>query len=271
MSGYSTSEVSDLLGLKPHQIRRWVRHALIQPDRGRRGQFRFAFQDVVLLRTVKQLLDAEISSRRAVRVLRSVRDRLPARRTLASVRVYAEGKSVVIRDHDRVWDAESGQACLDFHADARRGEVIEVTHEALIILAEIEAGDSDDWYNLGLDLEPIDAARARDAYERSIDLNPRNADAYVNLGRLQQLAGDPSAAQQNYEIALGLVANHQLALYNMGTLYDERDDLERAVKFYRRAAAVPDAHYNLARICELMGDEVSARRHIRQYRRLLDG
>ena len=33
----------------------------------------------------------------------------------------------------------------------------------------------------------------------------------------------------------------------------------------------PDAHYNLARIFELKGDELAAQRHMRNYRKLLDG
>jgi hypothetical protein len=37
-----------------------------------------------------------------------------------------------------------------------------------------------------------------------------------------------------------------------------------------KAPSVPDAHYNLARICELKGDEVSALRHMREYRQLID-
>ncbi|MEZ5596301.1 MAG: MerR family transcriptional regulator [Pseudomonadales bacterium] len=53
MSGYTTQEVSALLGLKPHQVRHYVRRDLLRPDRGDKGEFRFSFQDVVLLRTAK--------------------------------------------------------------------------------------------------------------------------------------------------------------------------------------------------------------------------
>jgi hypothetical protein len=56
----------------------------------------------------------------------------------------------------------------------------------------------------------------------------------------------------------------------MGTVYDELDDAEKAAEYYREAPAVPDAHYNLSRICEIRGDKVSALRHMRQYRELLD-
>jgi tetratricopeptide (TPR) repeat protein len=271
MTGYSTSEVSDLLGLKPHQIRRCVRNALVSPDRGQRGEFRFDFQDVVLLRTVKQLLESHVSSRRAARCLLKVRDRLPGAKSLSGVRVFAQDNAVVVSEQNRVWDAESGQVRLDFQQDASVCRVAQLESEALIVLREVDAWDSDAWYNLGLDLEELDPERAPEAYLRAIELNPRNADAYVNLGRLQQLGGDIASAQRNYEFALGLSTDHQLALYNLGTVFDEIDEIDRALEYYRRARTVPDAHYNLARICELRGDELSARRHLREYRRMILG
>ena len=42
--------------------------------------------------------------------------------------------------------------------------------------------DSDEWYNLGLDLEEMDPIQAPDAYREAIRLDPFNADAHVNLG-----------------------------------------------------------------------------------------
>ena len=113
--------------------------------------------------------------------------------------------------------------------------------------------------------------RAPEAYQRAIELNPKNADAHVNLGRLLQLKGNLRQAKRHYERALKAVSNHQLALYNLGTVFDELDQMEQAAEYYRRAPGVPDAHFNLARIAELNGDELNAQRYMRSYRRLLDG
>ena len=46
--------------------------------------------------------------------------------------------------------------------------------------------------------------------------------------------------------------------------------MDKAAEYYRRAPGVPDAHFNLSRIYQMQGDEVSALRHMRQYRELLD-
>jgi tetratricopeptide (TPR) repeat protein len=270
MSGYTTSEVSELIGLKPAQVRHFVRRSLLVPDRGRRGEFRFGFQDVVLLRTAKGLLDAELSPRRTLRALLKAKLGLGERRGLAGVRIFTEGRHVLMREADRVWEVETGQAQLDFSDPAPARQVARIIDRTLIVASESGAMDSDQWYNVGLDLEEAGSPRAKDAYLKAIELNPRNADAYVNLGRLLQLKGDLKRAKRYYERALDLTPEHQLALYNLGTVFDELNELDRAAEFYVRAPAVPDAHYNLARIFEILGDELSARRHLRRYRRMVD-
>jgi tetratricopeptide (TPR) repeat protein len=270
MGGYTTREVSDLIGLKPGQVRHYVRRSLLQPARGDRGEYRFTFQDVVLLRSAKGLLDADVSSRKAYRVLLKLQSELSQVKSLAAVRIFADGNNVVVREDDQVWDVETGQGQLDFTVRELADNVATLAQQNLIVLRESDGLDSDEWYNLGLDLEEVDPDRAPDAYSRAIELNPKNADAHVNLGRLMQLKGNLKFAKRHYELALAAVSNHQLAYYNLGTVYDELDDMEKAAEFYRRAPAVPDAHFNLSRIHQMQGDEVSALRHMRQYRELLD-
>ena len=270
MSGYATRDVSDLIGLKPDQVRHYVRRGLLAPDRGRRGEFRFSFQDVVLLRTAKGLLDARVSVRRTNRVLLKLKDELNNVRTLSSMRIFADGNNVVVREEDSLWNAESGQGQLDFAVRDLAGDIASLAERNLIEAEELDGLDSDDWYNLGLDLEDVDPKRAPEAYLKAIAIDPENADAHVNLGRLQQLRGDLKRAKQHYQRALSYVPTHQLALYNLGTLFDELEELETALNYYNQAQAIPDAHYNLARIFEIRGDELAALRHIRRYQQLLE-
>lgn len=269
MGGYTTREVSDLIGLKPDQVRHYVRRSLLRPARGDRGEYRFNFQDVVLLRSAKGLLDADVSSRKAYRVLLKLQSELSQVKSLAAVRIFADGNNVVVREDNQVWDVETGQGQLDFTVRELADNVATLAQRNLIVLRESDGLDSDEWYNLGLDLEEVDPDRAPDAYSRAIELNPKNADAHVNLGRLMQLKGNLKFAKRHYELALVAVSNHQLAYYNLGTVYDELDDMDKAAEYYRRAPGVPDAHFNLSRIYQMQGDEVSALRHMRQYRELL--
>ena len=94
MGGYTTREVSDLIGLQPHQVRHYVRRDLLQPERGERGEYRFTFQDVVLLRSAKGLLDANVSVRKAYRTLTKLQQELAQIKSLAAVRIFAAGNNV---------------------------------------------------------------------------------------------------------------------------------------------------------------------------------
>ena len=291
--GYTTREVADTLGWAQQQIRRYGQRLPIAPKRGARGEYRFSFQDMVLLRTAKALLDADVAPRRALAVLAKLSD--DAEKPLSAMRVSADGDSVVVREDETLWNAETGQGHLSFVAD-RFGQVHALppsgindgngagptvplaggAHDAKpgeggqSASAVAEELDSDDWYNRGLDLEDSDPEQAPAAYQRSIALNPGNADAHVNLGRIHQVGGDFKRATRHYQLALNATPNHQLASYNLGTVFDELGEIEAALAYYRQAPDVPDAHYNLARIYELRGDEVSTLRHMRSYKRLVD-
>jgi len=142
--------------------------------------------------------------------------------------------------------------------------------EPIIVVPEAGELTSDDWYNLALDLEEAEPDKAPQAYLRALELNPKNTDAQVNLGRLCQLRGNLKQARRHYKLALEIAPDHQLANYNMGTIYDELDEFDTAREFYIRASDIPDAHYNLARLFEVRGDELAALRHMRAYRRLLE-
>ncbi|MEM1231546.1 MAG: helix-turn-helix domain-containing protein, partial [Pseudomonadota bacterium] len=99
--GFTTREVAHWLDLKPQQVRHYVRRKLVNPARSSNGRYRFSFQDVVLLRTAKALLNARISPRRANRALLKLRGQLArtaAPRSLASIKIQALGQNVVVRE-----------------------------------------------------------------------------------------------------------------------------------------------------------------------------
>ena len=284
-SGFSTQQAAAAVGLTPTRVRGVVRRGLLSPERGPARGYRFTFQDMVLLRTVKGLLDA-LPPRRAFAALAHLHAH-PGR-PLSALRLRAVGHHVAVQDAATLWDAETGQGHLPFAA-AQPGEVQPLRHARdagkggpKAAAAASDAGqagqgeqppegaklDSDDWYNVALDLEETAPEQAPAAYGRALVANPRNADAHVNLGRLFQVRGDLKRATRHYQLALHAAPKHQLALYNLGTVFDELDELDAAVGYYRRAAEVPDAHYNLARIFELRGDELRSLRHMREYRQL---
>ena len=293
-SGYTIREAAAAVGLAPSRIRRAVQRKWLTPRRGDGGEYRLSFQDMVLLRTVKDLLEANVPSRRTNAALDGLRDRQGPHRAkpLSAMRVCADGAAVVVQDGQALWNVETGQGHLAF-SSPRAGDVRRLgrgvagnlphrqpqtgpaTPTAPVPAApptpdRIDNLDSDDWYNIALDLEDSEPEKAQAAYERSIALNPDNADAHVNLGRLWQVRGDLKRAAGHYRLALQMVPRHQLANYNLGTVFDELGELDMAQGYYRQATEIPDAHYNLSRIFELRGDELSSLRHMRQYKTLVD-
>ena len=269
MTGYTTKQVADLIGIKSDAVRHFVRRELLLPMKGLRGEYRFSFQDVVMLRTAKGLIDAQVSMRKIYKSLLKLKEELTQVDSLSSVRIFASGEVVLIQEADRVWEVETGQAQMEFDVEVPSEEVANIKSQGLLKKLPEEL-NTDEWYNVGLDLEEADLEQAPEAYRRAIKLDPKNSDAHVNLGRLYQLDGQLKYAKRHYQLALNARPEHQLANYNMGTIFDELDELEKASDFYQKAPQVPDAHYNLARILELEGDEISAQRHLRAYQSLLE-
>src|SRR5258706_8014749 len=111
---YSLREVAALLNLTPAQIRSYASKGFLSPERGARGELRFGFDDIVILRTASELTAAEIPQRKVQRVLERLREQLPWGRSLSGVRISADGERVVVRDGHTVWNAESGQELFDF-------------------------------------------------------------------------------------------------------------------------------------------------------------
>src|SRR5262245_30187162 len=96
-SGYTASDVARLIGCTTSQIHAWVRAGFLEPRRGPRGEYRFSFQDLVVLRTAKELTE-NVPARRVQRALRRLRSQLPQGRGLAGIRITAQGDEIVVRD-----------------------------------------------------------------------------------------------------------------------------------------------------------------------------
>src|SRR2546422_7232911 len=81
MTGYTTVDVARLLGLSPGQIRSYTRAGFLSPARAARGELRFSFQDLVLLRAAKGLMAARIPAAKIRGSLRRLKQQLPRGRS----------------------------------------------------------------------------------------------------------------------------------------------------------------------------------------------
>src|SRR5436190_19972358 len=116
---FTVREVSAMLGLSPSQIRAYAARGVLKPERGERGELRFGFEDLVILRTAGELAE-KVPERRVRRVLRHLREQMPDEKSLTGVKLTAEGGRVLVREGENVWNAESGQEVFDFEVTDSR-------------------------------------------------------------------------------------------------------------------------------------------------------
>jgi tetratricopeptide (TPR) repeat protein len=193
---------------------------------------------------------------------------------VTGLRITVEGNRVVVADGSARWQPESGQALLDFGIAELAEKVAPIAREAFREVQE--DGDdlsADDWYEWGCELEAAAPDEARDAYRRALVLDPRHADAHVNLGRLLHESGDPSGALAHYEDAMLARPDDATAAFNVGVALEDLGRVPEALSAYEKAVALEpgnaDAHYNAASLYERQGRVQDALRHLKSYRSLL--
>ncbi|MEM7244132.1 MAG: tetratricopeptide repeat protein [Acidobacteriota bacterium] len=268
----SIGEAARILGTDTGELRRLVRLGLCQPQRRGRGHA-FEFQDLVVLRAARELLEQDVPAARIRKALAALQERLDEDQPLSSLRLAADGKRVAVQEEGQSWVAETGQVLLDFDDDGVE-EVEQAVRQVRLARTQDEGDGAVVAFNRGLDLEDSDLAAAESAYRQAVELDPDMIDARVNLGRLLHERGRPHDAVPIYEAALQLDEDDALLHFNLAVaLEDSRQEL-RALTHYRRAIALDerfaDAHFNLASLCEQLGEAAEALRHYREYAKLTE-
>ena len=273
MKAYSTREVAELLGLSTARIRSLMRS--VTPQRSTTGPASFTFQDLVLLRTAKGLIDANVPARRVTKALQALASQLPTDRPLSAVRVQIDGDRVIVRDSASSWEPESKQTVLDFSMRELGDKVAPLARES-VQHALRTASSADDLFQAALESEEIGAAAdAESAYRSTIAADPAHVSAHINLGRLRHVGKALEEAEQLYRRAIELEPSHPTARFNLGVVLEDRGATGEAIEQYREAVRldprVADVHFNLARLYQQTGDQQAALRHFSRFRALTRG
>jgi tetratricopeptide (TPR) repeat protein len=272
MPSYSVRDVERVLRLSPDATRNLVKAGFVKPARGARREYRFSFQDLIVLRTARALIDAKIPPKRIRRSLENLRRELPESMPLSGLSISAVGDHVVVRDGESHRQVDSGQYLLGLDVSLENGvlQVVEHPQESAPAPA---AAVAHDWFAQALELESTAPEQALLAWQRALHEEPDNAAAWINWGRLLHEHGQTREAAEVYRRALAAVGPDALLLFNQGVLLEDLGNPAAALEAYQSALSedpdLADCHYNLARLYESLGKPQHAIRHLGQYRRLL--
>ena len=264
-----------MVNLSVAQVRGYARAGLIDPRRGLRGEYRFSFQDLVLLRKAKELLSVKIPRRRVVAALTRMKGLLPVDSPPSGMQVRVSGEQIIAQHSTSVWNLETGQSIFDFKtADPTQNITRYKSRQPVDSDLPDEELDADDWFELGEDLERVAPEHARDAYRHCLELNPDHCHAHIRLGHLLQRANYPAQAEPHFRNALSKEPRNELALFHLALCLEDLDRPAEAMEHYQAAISVnsgcAEAHYNLAGLLEQTGDHQGALHHMACYQELTE-
>ena len=122
----------------------------------------------------------------------------------------------------------------------------------------IAASDALIHFNSGVDLyHQRDYAKAIQAYQKVIEIDPRYAEAYNNLGIIYQEAGDFDRALSTYQKAIEINPKYEKALNNLGVLLYLKGRYEESIHAFQKALALNanniESHINLGILFKKQG------------------
>jgi tetratricopeptide (TPR) repeat protein len=264
---YTTVEVLRILGVTEQELRACLRAALYPVTSLKLS--RFSFQDLILLRTAKELCRAGIPVSRIRRILASLKSQLPAEQQLSTVKIYADGRRVVVWDALGRWQPDSGQFLLNFDA----GDIMGAPRvKTLTTRGRPQVAGAQQWLERGMYLEESSPEEARQAYREALRLDPSLVDAHINLGFLLHRDGRLAEAEQCYRAAIAYAPGEILGYFNLAVVLEDQGDRKGSIEAYEAVIArrpyFTDAHHHVALLYEAEGRRADAIRHYSMARKL---
>ena len=260
---YTTDDVLRILHLTEQTFRACLRAASYPPRQSAR-QPHFTFQDLLIFRTAKGLLDAGIPVGRIRKVLASLKRQLPDDQALSHVKIYADGRRVVVWDATGQWQPDSGQFLLDFDVDEmkRPAKIRTLARRSSVAHARMTAQQ---WYERALELEQDSPEEACHAYEEAVKIDPTFVYAHLNLGLLHHIGNRLDQAEACYRKAIEHTPDEALGYFNLAGVLKQQGDRQGAIEAYtaaiQRQPALTEAHEQLALLYDAEGNTTMAFRH----------
>jgi tetratricopeptide (TPR) repeat protein len=257
--------------ISPNQLQGWERAGLIPQ------QQTYTFQDLGQLRTLRALRREDVSAA-------SIRHSIVAMKAVAEMAnplleacLVRTGTRLVFRHRGAMVDPIRRQLLFDFErlgrmgstghpsavsepAPLRRPGVLSSSGVQNRFLAAVQAEEAGEKH------------RAIGLYEEILEIDPKYAAAYINLGTINFHLHQYGRAEELYRRATEVDPNYVLAFFDLGNVLDELQQPDESIAAYVQAVSLSpryaDAHYNLALAYERKGERRKALRHWHSYVKL---
>lgn len=279
---YSEESTAKMVGISRARLRAWCRAGLVASAQGTLDRCGYSFQDLVALRSAKQMIERGVSLGSIRMGIERLRKDAPGElptHCLARHRVVANSGHWSVRREGMTEDVHSGQLSFNYSGPGKSiqtvgGDVLSFPG-ARRSVGVSNGGPSepedrscpDAWFEFGSDCEllwdresPTDRyfRRAQQAYLKAIELDESHARAWTNLATLHATVGDVRVAREYYQLATQCDGFMVEPLCNLGEL-DLRDGKfqDAADRFGSILVIEPenlDGLYGLARAMIALGE-----------------
>jgi len=234
---YSLAEIAALSNLPADAIEKLTIFGVVEVR-----DALYSFRDLCAARQAAQLLGSGVGLSVITRSLREIRNWLPDAR-LSNVRLFPESSDKILVEQAGGRTDTKGQFVLSVErpndADAEEA------------FAQARSAEADG-----------DLSTAESLYRRTMNLDPNDPAAGLNLGNLLRVQNRMVEAEAAYRWAVNADPNFAPAWHNLADLLDEKGRLAEAVNCARRALSADpqyiDAMFNLALFLQRLENHAEA-------------
>ena len=243
-----------------------MKRRLIQPAIQLGRTYRFAFNDLLVMRVAKELLPNRRRLEPVQRSLERARVLAPGR-PVSSLKLHNDEGRIVLSDNGVLIEADSGQLQLDFRLEHERPEgKVEESFGPARVRERFEEARR---------LAEEDPLKALTIYSDLVGREPGNFEAHIRLATLLERDGDLVGALRHLLGAAAIVPASADVHLRLGRLYRRRSDDRQALRSFLLAIDCDptsvEAHRNAAELFDAIGRRRDAQRHLSAIHRLIKG
>lgn len=230
----------------------------------------FTFFDLLQLKKVRDLRTQKVRPSVIRESLRAMQEAVNGMENpLVEAGAFKVGTRVAFRHEGKALDPINGQFVMDF---AETGERVVLNERNVSPMLAPQS--TSDFFARGVELEddPASQEEAIAAYHKVLEIDPNFAPAHINLGTIYYNGQDYNKAEFYYRKAIECDPRYALAYFDLGNVLDETGRIPDAIRAYKTALTLAptyaDAHYNIALAYERTREPRKALMHWRAYVKL---